>query len=86
MASRSRSITSRDGRLLERLAPLLQVLAEADRGLLHLLVRFRRAADQNHLLGAGDPLVAVLAVEPDADDTGHRRLPAFFGVFDFFRA
>ena len=49
---------------------VFQFLEGLDGGLGHVLMRFRRAADQREILPTGDPLVPVLVVEADAKKMG----------------
>src|SRR5262245_49209932 len=54
--------------LVEALAALVQALLEADGRVLHLLVRFFRAADQEKVFAAGQALMSVLVVKAHAQE------------------
>src|SRR5262245_19898246 len=50
----------------ESLALAFQGFPDLDNRLLHLLVRFLGATNQEHVVSLGDPLVPVAAVQPNA--------------------
>src|SRR5262245_35284984 len=54
-------------RFLQPLATFLQLLREADCGLLHPFVRLGRAAEEDHLFRSSHAFVAVVAVESQAE-------------------
>jgi len=69
----------------EVFAAVLQFLEGFHDGLSHAPVRFLRAANYGKLLTRGDAFVAILVVEPEADQRGGffpgRLLLGFFGLF-----
>jgi hypothetical protein len=53
--------------LLQLFATPAQVLAEANGGVLHALVRFLGTADQNEMLASSQPPVSILIIQPQTD-------------------
>lgn len=56
--------------IFEALAALGELLVDLDRRFLHDFVRFLGAADEQEVVSAREPLVAVLVVETDAQHAG----------------
>src|SRR5262249_28307700 len=69
------------GRVLPSRAPPFKPPGATEGGFLHSFVGLGRAAHENHFLGPGQALVAVLAVETDAEDPGNGRFGFFAPLF-----
>jgi len=57
-----------DGGLFQGLAPALQRFRKSDGCVLHALVRFAGAANQQEVFVLREPLVTVLVIQTDADE------------------
>ena len=59
-------------RVTKALTPDFQPLGDFDNRFLHPVVRFLGTANEKHVLGLSDTAMAVIAIQPNTEQTDHR--------------